>query len=105
MHVLAVTVVSVLVLVDFGRQNPGEETELVERLPQMWEDLVLKSKNIDAGLTRVKKKFTEVRSDADECMKRHRPMRLPMSVNVRRSCYVSIFISILKTYCRDIICF
>ena len=48
----------------YFRQNPGEETELVERLPQMWEDLVLKSKNIDAGLTRVKKKFTEVRSDA-----------------------------------------
>ena len=45
----------------FFQQKPGEETELVEKLPQMWDDLVYKSKNTDAGLTVVKKKFTEVR--------------------------------------------
>lgn len=36
------------------------EKELVANLPQMWEDLVLKSKNVDASLVVVKKKFTEI---------------------------------------------
>lgn len=29
-------------------------------LPQMWDDLLLKSKNVDASLIVVKKKFTEI---------------------------------------------
>ena len=36
------------------------ETELVKTLNDTWEELVLKSKNIDASLITVKKKFTEV---------------------------------------------
>jgi dynein heavy chain len=36
------------------------EKELVVKLPQLWADLVLKSKNIDASLVVVKRKFTEV---------------------------------------------
>ena len=32
------------------------------RLPVLWEDLILKSKNIDANLKMVKQKFTEVRN-------------------------------------------
>ena len=101
------TVVSELVFVDFGGQNPGEETELVERLPQMWEDLVLKSKNIDAGLTRVKKKFTEVRPGSLSCMQRHRDMRLPKSIkfNVHRLLSFNSHKYFWETYCRDIICF
>ena len=39
------------------------ETELVQKLPQLWDDLVLKSKNIDASLVVVKRKFTEVCSN------------------------------------------
>ena len=37
-----------------------EERDLVVTMPAMWDDLVLKSKNIDASLITVKKKFTEV---------------------------------------------
>ena len=44
----------------------GEERELVEKLPQLWYDLVLKSKNIDASLVVVKRKFTEVCIDEYE---------------------------------------
>ena len=33
---------------------------MADELPTMWYDLVLKSKNIDASLVVVKKKFTEV---------------------------------------------
>ena len=36
------------------------EQQLQEKLPQIWDDLVLKSKNIDASLVKVKTKFTEV---------------------------------------------
>ena len=37
-----------------------EERDLVATMPAMWDELVLKSKNIDASLITVKKKFTEV---------------------------------------------
>ena len=37
-----------------------EERDLVVTMPAMWDELVLKSKNIDASLITVKKKFTEV---------------------------------------------
>ena len=37
-----------------------EEKTTADEMPGMWEDLVLKSKNIDASLVVVKKKFTEV---------------------------------------------
>ena len=46
----------------FSLQQRGEETDLVARLPTIWDDLVLKSKNIDANLKMVKQKFTEVRN-------------------------------------------
>ena len=35
-------------------------------MPQLWHDLVLKSKNIDASLVVVKRKFTEVCMDEYE---------------------------------------
>ena len=41
-------------------QVTEEEKELQWKMPQIWEDLVLKSKNIDASLFAVKKKFKEV---------------------------------------------
>ena len=41
-------------------QTTDAEKLLVAALPQMWEDLVLKSKNVDASLIVVKKKFTEI---------------------------------------------
>ncbi|XP_050408300.1 dynein axonemal heavy chain 10 [Patella vulgata] len=44
-------------------QVPQEEKDLQERLPQIWDDLVLKSKNVDASLVVVKKKFTEITQD------------------------------------------
>ena len=44
----------------------SEEKLLVEKLPQLWQDLVLKSKNIDASLVVVKRKFTEVCMDEYE---------------------------------------
>lgn len=34
-------------------------------MPQMWEDLVWKSKNVDASLFAVKKKFKEVQLQMD----------------------------------------
>ena len=37
-----------------------EERDVVVTMPAMWDELVLKSKNIDASLITVKKKFTEV---------------------------------------------
>ena len=36
------------------------EIDLQAKLPAIWDDLVLKSKNIDASLVKVKKKFTEI---------------------------------------------
>lgn len=41
-------------------QVSDDEKELVKKLPQLWDDLVMKSKNIDASLVVVKRKFTEV---------------------------------------------
>ncbi len=41
-------------------QATDEEIMLAAVLPQMWDDLVYKSKNTDASLIVVKKKFTEV---------------------------------------------
>ena len=41
-------------------QVTEEEKELQWKMPQIWDDLVLKSKNIDASLFAVKKKFKEV---------------------------------------------
>lgn len=37
-----------------------EEKEIQAKLPQIWDELVYKSKNTDAGLTVVKTKFTEI---------------------------------------------
>ncbi len=37
-----------------------EEKTTADDIPNLWEELVLKSKNIDASLVVVKKKFTEV---------------------------------------------
>ncbi|CAH1801914.1 unnamed protein product [Owenia fusiformis] len=37
-----------------------EEKEICEKLPYIWEDLVLESKNVDARLVVVKTKFTEI---------------------------------------------
>ena len=42
------------------KQVTDEEKELQWKMPQIWDDLVYKSKNTDAGLFTVKKKFTEV---------------------------------------------
>ncbi|ELU10552.1 hypothetical protein CAPTEDRAFT_221643 [Capitella teleta] len=36
------------------------EKDLVQSLPEKWEELVLKSKNVDASLVVVKRKFTEI---------------------------------------------
>ncbi|XP_076453104.1 dynein axonemal heavy chain 10-like [Babylonia areolata] len=47
----------------YGIEVTEEEKLLVEKLPQMWDDLVLKSKNIDASLVVVKRKFTEITQD------------------------------------------
>ncbi|KAL3856163.1 hypothetical protein ACJMK2_010948 [Sinanodonta woodiana] len=44
-------------------QVTDEEKELQWKLPQLWDDLILKSKNIDASLVVVKKKFTEITQD------------------------------------------
>uniref|UniRef100_A0A2C9JWZ0 AAA+ ATPase domain-containing protein n=1 Tax=Biomphalaria glabrata TaxID=6526 RepID=A0A2C9JWZ0_BIOGL len=41
----------------------AKDKELQAQLPQMWDDLVLKSKNIDASLVKVKRKFTEITQD------------------------------------------
>ena len=41
-------------------QATDAERQLVADLPQMWDDLLLKSKNVDASLIVVKKKFTEI---------------------------------------------
>ncbi len=43
-----------------------EERDLVRTLPTMWDELVLKSKNVDASLITVKRKFTEVKSTFQE---------------------------------------
>lgn len=43
-------------------QVTDEEKEIQAKLPQIWDELVYKSKNTDAGLTVVKTKFTEVSS-------------------------------------------
>ncbi|XP_021370512.1 dynein heavy chain 10, axonemal-like isoform X1 [Mizuhopecten yessoensis] len=40
-----------------------EEKEIQWNLPQIWDDLVWKSKNIDASLFMVKKRFTEITQD------------------------------------------
>ena len=37
-----------------------EEREIVIHMPIVWDELVLKSKNVDASLIVVKKKFTEI---------------------------------------------
>ncbi|PVD32839.1 hypothetical protein C0Q70_08286 [Pomacea canaliculata] len=50
-----------LVMYDFPVTDADKE--LVEKLPQLWEDLILKSKNIDASLVVVKRKFTEITQD------------------------------------------
>ena len=47
------------IIVNFP-QVTEEETELQYKLPTLWEELVWKSKNVDASLITVKKKFTEV---------------------------------------------
>ena len=41
-------------------------------MPQIWDDLVLKSKNIDASLFAVKKKFKEVSSTIFFSLKFHK---------------------------------
>ena len=41
-------------------QTSEAEKELVAALPEMWAELMLKSKNVDASLIVVKKKFTEI---------------------------------------------
>ena len=41
-------------------QSTAAELDLVGTLYTTWDELVLKSKNIDASLISVKKKFTEV---------------------------------------------
>lgn len=41
-------------------QVDEKEKELQKRLPQIWDELILKSKNIGASLLKVKLKFTEV---------------------------------------------
>ncbi|XP_067660223.1 dynein axonemal heavy chain 10-like [Haliotis asinina] len=41
-------------------QVSDEEKEVQHKLPHIWDDLVLKSKNVDASLVVVKKKFTEI---------------------------------------------
>ena len=50
------------VLGAYGCIPPGGEGEVgtVERLPRTWDELVLQSKNVDASLWVVKKKFTQV---------------------------------------------
>ncbi|XP_035829687.1 dynein heavy chain 10, axonemal isoform X2 [Aplysia californica] len=40
-----------------------KDLELQAKLPEIWDELVLKSKNIDASLVKVKKKFTEITQD------------------------------------------
>ena len=40
-----------------------EEKELQQKLPTLWDELVWKSKNTDASLVVVKRKFTEVSHD------------------------------------------
>ncbi|KAL5017096.1 hypothetical protein ScPMuIL_006685 [Solemya velum] len=44
----------------FDIEVTDEEKQLQWNIPQMWDDLVLKSKNVDASLVVVKKKFTEI---------------------------------------------
>ena len=41
-------------------QENLDERQIVMYMPVQWDDLVLKSKNVDASLIVVKKKFTEV---------------------------------------------
>ncbi|BFZ18669.1 hypothetical protein BsWGS_21707 [Bradybaena similaris] len=44
-------------------QVDEKERELQKRLPQIWDELILKSKNIGASLLKVKLKFTEITQD------------------------------------------
>ena len=44
-------------------QVKDEEREIVAGIEQKWHDLVLESKNVDASLIVVKRKFTEVKTD------------------------------------------
>ena len=46
-----------------SNQVTDDELTMVTMLPSDWQELVLKSKNIDASLVIVKKKFTEVNED------------------------------------------
>ncbi|ESO91629.1 hypothetical protein LOTGIDRAFT_122204, partial [Lottia gigantea] len=47
----------------YNVEVPEAERDLQARLPEIWADLVLKSKNVDASLIVVKKKFTEITQD------------------------------------------
>ena len=44
----------------YYKQVTDEEKALVEDIWSKWEELVLQSKNVDASLVVVKKKFTEI---------------------------------------------
>ena len=69
----------------YYQPNP-EERALVESMPTMWDELVLKSKNVDASLVVVKRKFTEVRtvSSVVECWP-FRPKVQGLNTSPRRS--------------------
>ncbi|XP_059165934.1 dynein axonemal heavy chain 10-like isoform X2 [Physella acuta] len=47
-----------------------KEKELQAQLPQIWDELVLKSKNIDASLVKVKRKFTEITQEQISAFKK-----------------------------------